>query len=492
MSIAIIGSGIGSLTTALLLSKENISIDIYEASDRVGGRLRSLEQGDYRIDAGPTIVLLPEMLLSILEEGGLSLKEIELLPCDPLYDIHFSDGTTFTKYSDLGKQQQELMKTFPEDAASFDRFMTDMEEQYQFGKKMFLERSFSGAKDALRPQILHAFWKLKAYQTVRQRMKKYFTNPKLIDAYSLQTLYVGGNPAQSPALYSLIPYSEHAHGIYYVKGGYARLASILEKELKKRGVRFFTSTRVTNILHDEQQIRGVRVEEEDRLYDTVIYNGDLPAMQDLVSMGNMKKKSRSPKSYVPSSGCFLLYYGLEKTLEAPIHQFFMPDHFLLHMQEVFTNKRLPTDPSFYTFYPSAIDDTLAPKGHSVLYVLVPVPSSDAVDWSRETDAFVEQIEQELERRAFPGFKEAVVWRQIHTPADAKIEGLYEGGSFGIAPMLKQSGMFRPQMKPLPIHGLYAVGASIHPGGGIPIVMQGAKLLADHIKTTDAVRRPLNA
>ncbi|WP_312855440.1 phytoene desaturase family protein [Litoribacterium kuwaitense] len=476
MKLAFIGSGIGSLTTALLLSKEGFTIDIYEAESEPGGRLRYLQRGPYKIDAGPTIVLLPEMLLSILEQGGIARQELDLIKCDPLYQICFPDGTSYVKYPDVNRQKEELLRVFPQDVRYFEQFMKDMKQHYEIGDAMFLNRSFSRRSSAFHPKMLHSLFKLKAYQSVRQRAASYFSNEKLIDAYSLQTLYIGGDPMSSPGLYSLIPYSEHAHGLYYLKKGYAGLASLLKSVLEERGVRFHFNELINKIDYDASGVKGVRSEAREETYDKVIFNGELPRLYDL--LGHMKK--RAP-SFIPSSGCFLLYYGLSTHYENKMtHQFFLPEQFLYHMKQVFKTKELPTNPSFYTFYPSAIDSTLAPEGHSVLYVLVPVPSGDGVDWEREKERFASMIEEQIEQRAFPEFKKHIVWRDVKTPLDAKADGLFEGGSFGIAPVLKQSGMFRPQMKPLPIDGLYAVGASIHPGGGIPIVMQGAKLLADEM------------
>lgn len=173
----------------------------------------------------------------------------------------------------------------------------------------------------------------------------------------------------------------------------------------------------------------------------------------------------------------MVYLGLNKMYhDAPVHQFFMGEHFDQHMKEVFQTKTIPQDPSFYTFNPSIIDRSLAPEGCSVLYMLIPVPSGDHINWEEETD-FVEKMVDRLEKRGFPRLRESIVWKKIRTPNDSLREGLFEGGGFGLAPNLFQSGVFRPQVKAADTDNLYAVGASIHPGGGVPIVMQSAKLMA---------------
>jgi phytoene desaturase len=164
-----------------------------------------------------------------------------------------------------------------------------------------------------------------------------------------------------------------------------------------------------------------------------------------------------------------------------VHQFVLPDTFQTQLKALFGRGEIPENPSFYVFNPSLIDDTLAPSGHSVLYMLVPVPAGNhQVDWANVKQKLADQVICMAEQRLFPDLRNHIQWQKVRTPEDAEREGLYLGGSFGIAPTLGQSAVWRPQVKPVRQDGLYAVGASVHPGGGVPIVMQGAKLVADLI------------
>jgi phytoene desaturase len=118
--------------------------------------------------------------------------------------------------------------------------------------------------------------------------------------------------------------------------------------------------------------------------------------------------------------------------------------------------------------------------------MIPAPPACAPFWQQKDiesriQSLADWVVAEAERRGFPGLRPSIVEQHVRTPLDAQASGLFQGGSFGIAPVMGQSGWMRPQFKPLPVQGLYAVGASTHPGGGVPIVMQGAKLLADHIR-----------
>ncbi len=475
MKTAVVGSGIGGLISALLVAKDGHDVTVYEKESTIGGRLAFVQEGDYKIDKGPTIVLLPEMLLSILSEAGITTSEIEFVRCDPLYHVHFADGQSYRKYADMDKQYEEIKEQFPGDEEGFLRFMKDMDDRFTIGKPQFLESSFLKVKDYLNRKTIGSLFKLKAYRNVMGNLKYYFNHEKLRTAYGLQTLYIGGNPYTTPAIYSLVSFSEHKHGIYYIKGGYASLLDHVKRACDRNGVTVKTSSQVTEIETTEDRATHLVIGDHREQIDAVIINGDFPAASRLL-------KKKAPKPYKPSSGCVLLYLGVEGRFEnKEMHQFYLNDHFSRNMEDIFKNKRIPKDPSFYVFNPSKVDSTLAPEGKSVLYVLIPVPVSGKLDWKEASEFLSNHVLDTMEERGFDRLRERITWMKIRTPEEAEQEGLYSGGSFGIAPSLNQSGPFRPQVQPFAEKNIFAVGASIHPGGGVPIVMQGAKLVAEAFK-----------
>ncbi|WP_404449218.1 phytoene desaturase [Sutcliffiella horikoshii] len=470
--IAIAGAGIGGMITALLLKKQGFQVSIFEKEKQAGGRLAFVERDGYRIDQGPTIVLLPDMLKEILTEAGVSEDAWELIGLDTLYAVYFKDGKKYTKFKDKNTQLLELKHEFPGEEEGFKQYMADMKESFELGKTSFLEKSFTKKRDFWTGKNLKTLLRLKAYQSTKKFAGSYFKDERLQEAYSLQTLYIGGNPQTAPAMYSLIPYSEHEHGIHYVKGGYASLVQVLLETLEVQGIPVHLQSKVEKILKENGRVTSIKVNGELVKVDGLVWNGDFPTSTEQFEI---------KRDYEASSGCVLLYFGIDGTYEdSEVHQFFMGGNFQQHMKEVFQQKKVPSDPSFYTFNPSVIDSTLAPAGKSVLYVLIPVPSGNHIDWSKET-AFIDKMMKNIENRAFPDLKNKMEWLEVRTPNDAELDGLFQGGSFGIAPNLFQSGVFRPQAKPFPsLENVYATGASIHPGGGIPIVMQSAKLAANQI------------
>lgn len=484
LNIAVAGGGIGGMTSALLLAKNGHRVTLHEQSDRLGGRLRFEELGRFRIDQGPTIVLLPDMLLQLLREAGIDTSRISLLPSDPMYKIHYPDGEVFEKWHNENMQLAELKRLFPADVEGYLRYMREHDESFPLGKRAFLDRPFLSARQAVTSANIKLLLKMRAYRSVRARAAAYFGDPRLADAYSLQTLYIGGAPRRTPALYSFIPYAEQRFGVWYIKGGYASLLPVLRDAMTAAGIEVTLRSTVTRIVVEEGAVKGLETQNGFLPYDKVIYNGDLPHLAGLVpGYGEQLKKRR----FTPSSGCLLVFLGTNRRWEHNVcHHFFLPPDFDRNIQRMFREGIMPNTPSFYTFQPTAIDPEAAPEGHSVLYFMIPTPPASAPFW-QQTDiesriqSLADWVVAEAEQRGFPGLRASVVERHVRTPLDAQASGLFQGGSFGIAPVMGQSGWMRPQFKPLPVQGLYAVGASIHPGGGVPIVMQGAKLLADHIR-----------
>ncbi|NIK76024.1 phytoene desaturase [Paenibacillus castaneae] len=492
MKAAIIGGGLGGMVSALLLARAGAEVTIYERKEQLGGRL-AFEKGDrYRIDRGPTIVLLPEMLRSIAREAGIPDDEYELLRCDPMYRFHYPDGRVLTKWTDTDRMAEELDTISASESRAFRRYMRDMEPVFQQGKAAFLERPFLQLRSFFSWHNMKLLAKLRVYMNMRQMAESYFGDKRVIDAFSLQSLYIGGLPLGSPSLYTFIPYAEHAFGIWYLKGGYASFVNILERALVRENVTVCKGEHgaVRQITTENGAVTGLLLEDGTRHNcETVIYNGDFPFLSSMLHGITEPVKKRQFK---PSSGCILVYVGVNKRWEAgaerTTHQFMLPDSFTDSLRTIaasgnFPNKEEPL-PAYYIFNPCEMDEAAAPPGETVLYFLIPAPIPvvpySTFDWSKVGNELAERVLADAEARLFPGLTESIEWKKIRTPQDGANEGWFMGGSFGIAPTWSQSGAFRPQFAPYKVKGLYSVGASIHPGGGVPIVMQGAKMLANHV------------
>ena len=473
--VAVVGAGIGGLTAALLLLRRGWSVTLYEQASSVGGRVVFEQNDRYKIDQGPTIVLLPQMIYEIMEQAGIDRCKIPLLRCDPLYHVHFHNGKTLTKRNNIQVQAAEMETSFPGEGTRLEHFIQEMATLFPQGQASFLNQLFSRKSKLFTPQNIKLMMKMRAYKSLHAAMKQYFCHQDIVNAYALQSLYIGGSPFATPAMYALLSYAEHAYGVWMIKGGYASLPILLQKHFLKKGGRLYLNRAVQRILFEQNRCYGVVTKEGEAHYDAVLFNGDFPHLRTL--LGDTSGLLPKIKTYVPSSGCVIIYLGVKRRWSNVLtHQFFLSSCFKTNMEQIFQQKSMPIDPSFYVFNPVALDESAAPEGESVLYFLIPVPSGTRLNWKVEAETLANRVIKIAEGKGFAGLEKAICWKKVRTPLDALHEGLYEGGSFGIAPVFSQLGSFRPHAWPYKhVSGLYAVGASIHPGGGVPIVMQGARL-----------------
>jgi phytoene desaturase len=388
----------------------------------------------------------------------------------------------FNKFHDEQMQLAEIERLFPGEGENYLRFMRDLKDIYEQTKPLFLDRVFLKKRALFSWRNLLGLWRGKAHLSVAKIAAKYFRDPRLQHAFSLQSLYIGGSPAATPGLYSMIPYAEQAFGVWYMRGGFATLAELLEKELQERGADIFYSATVSDLSFEGRRCKGLSVGAKQYEHDIVVYNGDFPLLAKLMNTdASTSKIAIKRNKYKPSSGCVLVYMLANKRWNSLSgHQYYLPHDFDRQLDLIFNKGELPTHPAYYVFCPQAIDEQVAPSGKTLLYMLIPVATEGQVDWSKAAPRLVDLVLRDLEARALNGLRRSIEWKELRSPQDARQAGLFEGGSFGIAPTWLQSGMFRPQIVPEDVEGLYAVGASIHPGGGVPIVMQGAKLLAQHL------------
>ena len=478
--VYIVGGGIAGMMSALILERHDYQVTILEKSQQLGGRLAYRSNGKYKIDRGPTVMLLPHMHREVFSLAQLDFDQLAITRCDPAVTIDFADGEKFIKYSDHEQQKTYFAQHYPEDFVGFEHYLTDMRQLYQQGEKLLLTKPLPTIASIMNKPTLQLLKDMQLQQSTRHFLKNYFTNDHLLDAYSLQTLYIGGGPTVAPSLYALIGFSEHEHGVWYLQGGYAGLVEYLTKKLERRGVKIYYNQTVESVERRGKMIIKLHTATESFACDHVIFNAEYPKIAPILNQKN--------KGYTPSNGCVTIYLGLNRQYpQKAVHSFYLPKNFAILFAKLFKKQQLPQTPAIYVFNPSVIDDTLAPSGHSSLYILVPVPSQTAtIDWddTQFKHDFVQQILEQVEQAGFLGLQTAIEWQEVLTPADCEREGLYRGGSFGIAPNLWQSGPFRPQAAIQPFTNAYAVGASTHPGGGIPVVMQSAKIACEELLKKD--------
>ena len=486
-SAIIIGGGIGGLCTAARLLKNGYKVTVIEKENKVGGRAHRVEKGGYTFDMGPTLLMMTDVLYDTFAYCGKEFDDyITLLQLEPNYQVAFADKSRITVSSNLPKFASELSKFDPKGPEQFYKFFGDVSAMYRIARANFIDKNFSNITDFISPVSGAQLFKRRGLSKLYNFVSRYFKDERLRQLFSFQSMYLGVSPHEAPAVYSVVSYMETGLGIWYPKGGMYSLSLAIEKLVKDLGGEIITSTSVEEIIIENKTAVGIRTNKNKKLYaDTIVANADLVYSQ--MKLIDEKDRPSTPdtklESYKQASSALLFYWGVDDSCEGMLHHnVYLCKDFKNNLDEIFHQKKLPKDPSFYTYIPTKTDPSLAPKGKSVFYVLVPVPNLDSkVQWQSGIKRLRKQVLSRLKTEFDLDIEKKIKVESIFTPEDFRDKyNLHIGSAFGLSHHFLQSGYFRPHNKSKDIKNLYFVGASTYPGGGIPMVTLSAKLVMERI------------
>ena len=490
----IIGAGVGGLTAAMKLAHAGLDVDVFEKQPGPGGRCGRVELGPFRFELGPTILLMPHVLEETFASVGRRMADyLQLVRCDPRYRVHYRDGSTLTLWSDPSRLGEELEALEPGGRARYQAFLARARVQHDTAFERFVDRHFASVFELVAPRNLPALARTGALKRLWPQVARHFQSAHLRQALSFQTMYLGLSPWEAPAVFSLLPYSEASHGIWFPRGGLHSVPLALEQVCREEGVSFHFKTSVRRIRVEGGVATGVELADGTvRSADLVLCNADYAwGVRNLLPEPlAVRRSARVEKKRFTSSG-FMLFLGLKQRVPDLLHHnvFFGRD-FERSFLDIFERHRIPEDVSFYVNAPVRTDPSFAPAGKDALYVLVPVPHrSAAVDWRAEAPRVRAQVLARLEAEGFGRLSPLIEVERAFTPDDWERElNLARGSNYGLAQSLTQIGPFRPRVVDPEVKNLFWCGASIQPGTGVPTVMISARLAVDAMLPGTATAR----
>jgi phytoene desaturase len=487
-SIIIIGAGMGGLAAALRLRHAGFDVTVLEKQSRPGGRCNVIEDNGYRVDTGPTILVMKSTFDETYRAIGQSIDErVEFKQLDPNYRLYFHDQTHLDLYSNMAQLSAEVERFEPGAAASLFRFIGAGAQKYALGMD-FVERNYDRITDLVNPVAGARLVRTGSYQQLYAHVARYFRSDKLRKAFSFHSMFLGLSPFDALAMYSLITYADLALGMWYPKGGVYSIIEDMVALAGELGITIRTHTPVQEIIVENGRVQGVRLESGETIKaDIVVSNADLPyTYQKLIPAANQKQNFTRRLAHMKyACSGFLLYLGIDKTYSHMRHQaLYFSEDYRANLDAIFKTKTLPAAPSFHLNNPTVTDPTLAPPHHSLLYVLAPMPNlqNTAVDWQLAASQVREQILSQVERLVDPDLRQHIVWEKQASPLDFQnnINAQY-GTAFGsLSQGFFQSTYFRPHNTARHIAGLYFVGQGTYPGIGMPMVLISARLVTERI------------
>jgi phytoene desaturase len=477
----VVGAGFGGLAAAIRLSAMGYRVQVLEQLDAPGGRAYVHHQDGFSFDGGPTIITVPFMFEELWALCGRKLSDdVDLRLMDPFYRVRFDDGTHFDYSGDPARMRAEVARICPEDAAGFDRFVAKADLCYTHGFETLGSKAFDSVGDLL--AAVPAMLRMRAWRTMHGLVASCFKHPKLRMAMSLQTLLIGGNPFAVTSVYSLINSLERRFGVYSAIGGTGALVRGLVKLLEGRGVPLRCNAEVKRIVVEGGRATGVELADGERLRaDIVVCNSDTAwTYRKLVAPEHRRHwtDKRIDKGRY-SMSLFVWYFGTDRQYhDVPHHTMLLGPRYEALLNDIFRRHHLADDFSLYLHRPTATDASVAPAGCDAFYVLSPVPHLDSgTDWQTQAEPYRQAIQKRLEETLLPGLGAHIVSSRLMTPQDFQDRLLsFKGAAFGLEPLLLQSAWFRPHNRSEDVTNLYMVGASTHPGAGVPGVLMSAKAL----------------
>ena len=482
MNSIVIGSGFGGIAAALRIRAKGNNVTLIEKHPDLGGRARVFKKNGFTYDGGPTVITAPYLINELFELFKKNPKDyLELAPLKIWYQFIFEDKTRFNYSGDEEDMKKQIEKINQEDVLGYEKLVN-------FTKKIF-DKGFIELADIPfdRPfvmmQQLPALLKLKSYKSVYSLVSSYVKNEKLRRMLSMHPLLVGGNPFTTTSIYGLILYLEKKWGIHYSMGGTGNIIKGLEKLMNEVGIKVIKGHEVKKIISNKKKITGVELDNQTVLKsDNVICNADPPAVYEKMLNSNKNnsflfrwKKNRMEYSM----GLFVYYFGTKDKYEnVEHHTIKFGKKYKEHLNDIFNNKKLNEDISYYLHRPTATDKSMAPEGSDCFYVLVPVPNNQSkINWSNEGEKMKNLVIDKMEKDLMPNLRKNIVEDFYLTPDyfEKDLNTKY-GSGFSIQPKFSQSAYFRFHNKSEIYDGLYFVGAGTHPGAGVPGVLSSAKVL----------------
>jgi len=482
--VIIVGAGPGGLTAAMILAHRGLRVTVFEAQNRVGGRNSELVLGPYHFDVGPTFLMLKPILNEVIEEAGRNPSDLPCHPLTPLYRLVFNDRELEVS-SDPDAMTAEIARVFPGRESLYARFKT--REKARFHRLYpCLQKSYHRLITFLHPDFLLAIPHLSLGHSLFDVTYRYFGDETLALAFTFQSKYLGMSPWECPGVFAMIPYIEHAYGIEHPIGGLCRISDFMAETARQNGATLHLNQPVRRVLLRNRRAVGVQLENGETVSaDYIILNADFGyAASHLFEPGTLRKYTPSRLARMRlSCSTFMLYLGVEGVFHEPHHQIVFARDYRRHVESVFRSPQLPDDLSFYIRNASLTDPTLAPPGHSALYVLVPVPNLRmGIRWEQEKANFREQVLDAIAARTRYGdLRPRIRAEACITPLEWESRfHVYQGATFNLAHTIDQMLYFRPRNWFEECDGLYLVGGGTHPGSGLPTIYESGRIAANLI------------
>ncbi|MEE4257615.1 MAG: phytoene desaturase family protein [Bacteroidales bacterium] len=485
-NVIIVGAGMGGLATALRLASRGYKVTVLEKNAQSGGRLNQIKKDGFTFDTGPSFFSMSYEFDELAADSKIK-PPFEFVELDPLYAVNFSGNPkTYLLYKDISKLASQFSEEEPDFEEKMNRYLEKCGRLFHDTIDIVVKQNFDSLGSYLKalmqvnPEHLPVL-----VRKFNRQVNRYFDSKEARRILSLVAFFLGRTPFDTPAIYTLLSYTEFKHdGYYNVKGGMYRIVEGLVDELKKMKVEFSYDTEILGYEKKGDQLSAL-IDQSGKKWTADIYvvNADAAVFRgNVLNRRKFTPKKLDRKEW--TMGYLTIYLGIKGKLPGVHHHnYFLGDNFDEYAKDVYKNPDTLQKPYYYVNVLSKHNPGCAPDGCESVFIVCPVPDLRyKSDWS-DRDAIVDSIIDDLGKRIGQDIRPDIISKTVYTPEDWQEQfNLHRGSGLGLSHNLWQVGPLRPRNYDEEFRNLFYVGASTAPGAGLPMAVISSKLVTERVET----------
>lgn len=481
----IIGAGIGGIATALRLRKQGFLVDVYEANSYPGGKLSDFTQDNYRFDAGPSLFTMPHLVTELFELYELEPNDyFSYHQKETVCNYFWADGERFVMPADTEQFIKQAAEQFKVDANKIGAYLNRSAEKYELTAPIFLEKSLHRWQTYFSTATLRALvktGKMDINNNLNKVNESQIGEPHLVQLFNRYATYNGSSPYQTPGIMSMIPHLEMHYGTFFPTGGMIQITQSLYHLAQQQGVKFHFKTPVESIEVKDKRAIGIQTATGKYAAEVVVSNMDIfPTYKNLLPNQPAPQRTLAQER---SSSALIFYWGIRREFpELDLHNILFSGDYPAEFNHIFRKKTLYHDPTVYINITSKEAPTDAPIGCENWFVMINAPGDYGQDWATLIDAARKSIINKIKQTLNIDIQSLIATEAILDPRSiASKTSSYRGALYGAASNSKFAAFLRHPNFSRRISNLYFCGGSVHPGGGIPLCLQSAKIISDLVQ-----------